>query len=221
MPAYVIALIQTIADPDTYKRYVAQVEATLAPFGGRFIARKPEPDALEGGSAPARAVIMEFPSEEQARAWHASPGYKPVMELRQSASKGTLLLLPGYGSAPAPRVPMNEVCYVEMVAADVEATVRFCEDVFGWAFRPADADLGGSRVATLPSGTRCAVRGPLNDEEEPLTRAYVRVANAESAVARAQRHGATLALPPTQLGPHGTIAIWFVQGVQQGVWQLP
>lgn len=96
MPAYVVALIERIHDPDTYKKYVSQVEATLAPFGGRFLARKPDPAILEGGPAPSRAIIMEFPSEEKARAWHASPGYQPVMKLRQSASEGTLLLLPGY-----------------------------------------------------------------------------------------------------------------------------
>ncbi|HUR69484.1 MAG TPA: DUF1330 domain-containing protein [Candidatus Thermoplasmatota archaeon] len=96
MPAYVVALIQSVHDPETYKTYVAQVEATLAPFGGRFLARKPGPEALEGAAVPARAIILEFPSEEHARRWHASPAYQPVMRLRQSASTGTLLLLPGY-----------------------------------------------------------------------------------------------------------------------------
>ena len=96
MPAYVVALIHSIHDTESYKRYVEQVEATRAPFGGRFVARKPDPEALEGGPAPSRAIILEFPSEEKARAWHASPAYQPVMKLRQGASKGTLLLLPGY-----------------------------------------------------------------------------------------------------------------------------
>ncbi|HVL47095.1 MAG TPA: DUF1330 domain-containing protein [Candidatus Thermoplasmatota archaeon] len=96
MPAYVVALIEAVTDPEAYRAYVARVEPTLAPFGGRFLARVPGPALLEGGPAPARAVILEFPSDAQARAWHASPGYKPVMDLRQRASKGTLLLLPGY-----------------------------------------------------------------------------------------------------------------------------
>lgn len=96
MPAYVLALIQSIHDPETYKQYVGQVEATLKPFGGRFLARKPDPETLEGGPAPSRAIVLEFPSVEKAREWHASPGYQPVMKLRQSASKGTLLLLPEY-----------------------------------------------------------------------------------------------------------------------------
>ena len=96
MPAYVLALIERIHDPETYKQYVAQVEATLTPFGGRFLARKPDPELLEGGPAPSRAIVLEFPDEEKARAWHASPAYQPVMKLRQSASLGKLLLLPAY-----------------------------------------------------------------------------------------------------------------------------
>lgn len=221
MPAYVIALIESISDPETYKRYVAQVEATLAPYGGRFLARKPEPEALEGQARPSRSVILEFPSEEQARAWHASPGYQPVLKLRQSASRGTLLLLPGYGAAPTPRVAMHEVCYVEIIATDVEATVRFCEDVFGWMFHAPDADLGGSRVATLPNGTRVSVRASMHEQEAPITRSYVRVANVADTVARAKRHGAEILLDAMTLGRHGTIAIWRIGGIEQGVWQLP
>lgn len=99
MPAYVVALIQSVSDAATYKEYVGQVEATLAPYGGRFIARKPDPEMLEGAAAPSRAIILEFPDEDKARAWHASPAYQPVMKLRQSASTGTLLLLPGYRPA--------------------------------------------------------------------------------------------------------------------------
>lgn len=61
MPAYVLALIRSISDPDTYKRYVAQVEATLAPFGGRFLARKPDPEPLEG--ADVRAAPSSWSSQ--------------------------------------------------------------------------------------------------------------------------------------------------------------
>lgn len=95
MPAYVLALVD-VKDPEAYKAYVAQVPATLTPFDGRFLARVPGPEVLEGGPAPGRAIILEFPSVDHARRWHASPAYQPVMRMRQAASKGTLLLLPGY-----------------------------------------------------------------------------------------------------------------------------
>lgn len=95
MPAYVVALID-VTDPEAYKAYVARVQATVSAHGGRFLARAPSPELLEGGPAPGRAVILEFPSVEAAKRWHASPEYQPVMRMRQVASRGTLLLLPGY-----------------------------------------------------------------------------------------------------------------------------
>lgn len=218
MPAFVVALIQSISDAETYKRYVAQVEATLQPFGGRFLARKPDPEALEGSGAPSRAVILGFPSEAKAREWHASPGYQPVMRMRQSASKGLLLLLPAYG---APTVAENDVYYVEMVSADVPATRALLEQSYGWRFEQMGPELGGSLVAALPNCTRCGLRAPLRDDEQPITRTYVRVADARAAVDRAEKLGATIGLPPVELPGHGTIAIYFIGGVQQGVWQTP
>ena len=98
MPAYVVALVD-VKDPEEYKRYVAGVPATVAAHGGRFVARGPGPALLDGGPAPGRAVVLEFPSGEAARRWHASPEYAPLLKLRQSASRGTLLLLPGYEPA--------------------------------------------------------------------------------------------------------------------------
>ena len=221
MPAYVVALIASISDPETYKRYVGQVEATLAPFGGRFLARVPGPQTLEGGPAPSRAVILEFPGEADARAWHASPAYKPVMELRQAASKGTLLLLPGYAGGPARGVAVGDVCYVEVVTPDAAAARAFFEAAHGWRFEEAGAELGGSHVATLPGGARLAVRAPMRDTEKPLTRAYVRVADAKAAVERAEALGAKVGLPPTDLPGHGRIAIYFMGGVELGVWETP
>lgn len=218
MPAYVIALIRSISDPDAYKRYVAQVEATLAPFGGRFLARKPDPEALEGADVPSRAIVLEFASEERARAWHASPGYQPVMKLRQSASQGTLLLLPAYAGA---LVREGEVCFVEHVSSDVEATRRLLESAHGWAFEAPREELGGARVATLASGARVSVRATLHAEERLVTRAYVRVADAARASKRAEETGALVALPPTEIAGQGTIAIFIQGGLEHGVWQMP
>lgn len=220
MSAYVVALIQSISDPDTYARYVAQVEATLRPFGGRFIARKPDPAALEGGAAPSRAVILEFPDEAQARAWHASPAYEPVMKLRRSASTGMLLLLPSYAASTS-RVAHHDVCYVEMVTPEVDAMREFCAEAYGWSFAPPDPVLGSARIATLASGARVAIRAPMDAAEKPLTRTYVRVPDVERAAKEAERLGALVALAPVELGSHGKIAIFIVGGVEQGAWELP
>lgn len=45
---------------------------------------------------PSRTIILEFPDEAAARAWHASDAYRPVADLRRAASDGMLVLLPAY-----------------------------------------------------------------------------------------------------------------------------
>lgn len=95
MPAYVVAIVD-ITDPEGYKEYVAGVLPTVTAHGGRFVARAPSPELLEGGPAPSRAVVLEFPTTDAARAWHASEAYAPLKAMRQRCSRGTFLLLPGY-----------------------------------------------------------------------------------------------------------------------------
>jgi uncharacterized protein (DUF1330 family) len=85
----------SIEDPVRYEDYKRMVPGTLAPFGGRFIARGGEVDVLEGTWRPERLVILEFPSVERARAWWNSPGYAEARALRQATSTGTLLILEG------------------------------------------------------------------------------------------------------------------------------
>ena len=94
MAAYVIANVN-IEDPVRYEDYKRMVPATLAPFGGRFIARGAKVEVLEGSWHPERLVIVEFPSVEHARRWWNSPEYADARALRQATSTGTLLILEG------------------------------------------------------------------------------------------------------------------------------
>jgi uncharacterized protein (DUF1330 family) len=40
-------------------------------------------------------VVLEFPSLEQAQKFYRSPEYAPLIKLRQSASRGKLLIVEG------------------------------------------------------------------------------------------------------------------------------
>jgi uncharacterized protein (DUF1330 family) len=40
-------------------------------------------------------VLVEFPSLEAARAWHASPEYAPALRIRQAAGNARVLALDG------------------------------------------------------------------------------------------------------------------------------
>jgi len=97
MPAYVFANIE-VTDPVLYEEYRKGVPATIAQYGGRYVARGGAAEGLEGGYAPKRVVILEFPSVERAKAWWNSPEYRPLRALRQRASRGDLLLVEGLAS---------------------------------------------------------------------------------------------------------------------------
>ena len=94
MSAYIITDIE-ITDPAAYEEYKKQSPVSLAQYGGRFIARGPEPEVLEGDWKPGRVVILEFDSAEQARAWWNSPEYRDARDLRQRVSRGSLVLVDG------------------------------------------------------------------------------------------------------------------------------
>jgi uncharacterized protein (DUF1330 family) len=81
LAAYVIADVEVLA-PDSYKEYTAAVPATLAPFGGRFIVRGGRHESLEGEWNPSRVVVIEFPTFEAAKNWHASLEYQAILPLR-------------------------------------------------------------------------------------------------------------------------------------------
>jgi uncharacterized protein (DUF1330 family) len=92
--AYVIGEIE-VTEPKIYEGYRKQVLATIEKYGGRFMARGGKAEQLEGGWTPKRIVVLEFPSYEQALKWYRSPEYAPLIKLRQSASRGKLILVEG------------------------------------------------------------------------------------------------------------------------------
>ena len=94
MPAYVVAEVN-ITNPEGYKEYTAVVPATIAKFGGKFLARGGKCTSLEGEWPECRRVIIEFPTAQAARDWFNSPDYEKPKALRKANSSGRLLLIEG------------------------------------------------------------------------------------------------------------------------------
>jgi uncharacterized protein (DUF1330 family) len=94
MPAYVIAEVTT-TDQTLMDEYRKQVPATIAAYGGRFIVRGGSPDTREGDWKPARLVVIEFPSVEQARRWYDSEEYKEPKALRMKAARANVVIVEG------------------------------------------------------------------------------------------------------------------------------
>lgn len=94
MAAYMIVQIE-IEDAEKYEQYKAGVSATIEAHGGRYLVRAGRMEHLEGEAPLARAVVLEFPSFDQAKAWYDSDDYADLKRLRQSASRTNLILVEG------------------------------------------------------------------------------------------------------------------------------
>lgn len=71
--------------------YLENVEATVAPHGGKWLAQGPV-DVIEG-AWPGAVVLMEFPSREAATAWYNSPEYQAILPLRTGNAISDLILV--------------------------------------------------------------------------------------------------------------------------------
>ena len=91
MAGYLIAEIE-VHDPALFEEYRKQVPATIARYGGKYLVRGGATDTIEGGWTPARLVVLEFPSLEQARKWYHSAEYKPLLAMRLKAAKSKAIL---------------------------------------------------------------------------------------------------------------------------------
>lgn len=95
MTAYVIAQL-SVHDAETFDAYRKQVPATIAAYGGRYVVRGGPVDVLEGDLPHSRIVVLEFPSMDQAKAWHGSTIYEGPKALRQASADGLVFLVEGY-----------------------------------------------------------------------------------------------------------------------------
>jgi len=94
MAAYLVAELE-ITDAATFDEYRKGVPATMAAYGGRYLARGGALESLEGGWNPKRMVILEFPSLAQAKAWYASPEYRDLLEMRKRSARSKVVMIEG------------------------------------------------------------------------------------------------------------------------------
>mgnify|MGYP000894982509 CR=1 FL=1 len=94
MPAYVINDME-VTDPATFEEYKKLSPATVARYGGRFLARGGAVESLEGEWLPERLVILEFPSVQQAKAWVDSTDYAPARRMRQLSANSNIIVVEG------------------------------------------------------------------------------------------------------------------------------
>ncbi|MBL8044951.1 MAG: DUF1330 domain-containing protein [Anaerolineales bacterium] len=94
MTAYVIVDV-TVHDAVNYDEYKKLAPATIAQYGGQYIARGGRTEVLEGEWTPGRLVILEFLSLEQAKAWVNSPEYAPARAMRHAYATSKMVVVEG------------------------------------------------------------------------------------------------------------------------------
>ena len=90
MSACVIGHI-TVKDEEKWAQYRAQVPATLAPWGAELLFRGQLAEVLDGQHRHTDTVVIRFPDQAAADAWHNSPAYQALIPLRRQAADLDLL----------------------------------------------------------------------------------------------------------------------------------
>jgi len=94
MAAYLIGDVEVI-DATGYETYRQQVPATIAAYGGRYLARGGAIETLEGAWTPKRCVVLEFPDMAQLKTWWDSPEYVPLRAIRERTTRSNIIVTEG------------------------------------------------------------------------------------------------------------------------------
>ena len=94
MPAYAIAHLRRVDFGPAIVEYLRRIDATLDPYGGRFVIHGGSVDILEGEWV-GDLVVIEFPNRENAHAWYSGAEYQAILRLRTDNADGETFIVDG------------------------------------------------------------------------------------------------------------------------------
>jgi len=97
MPAYAVAHMRQVTMGPAIVEYLERIDATLAPFGGRFLVHGGRVEVLEG-TWPGHLIVIEFPDRSRAQAWYHSAAYQEIVALRTDNSCSDVIVAEGVSS---------------------------------------------------------------------------------------------------------------------------
>ena len=92
--SYAVAYLETVALGPEIAEYLTRIDATLEPFGGRFLVHGARAEVVEG-PWQGHLVVIGFPDAAGARAWYSSAAYQEIVGLRTGSSTGWAVLVAG------------------------------------------------------------------------------------------------------------------------------
>jgi uncharacterized protein (DUF1330 family) len=95
MKWYAIAEMD-VTDPSWIQDYVEHVTPLVEERGGRFLARTPNADKLEGERERSQVyLLIEWPSRDVAVKFYESEEYRPYLEARVAGARSQFVLVAG------------------------------------------------------------------------------------------------------------------------------
>ena len=94
MKAYLV-LDFSVHDLEGFMPYVATAPTYIARHGGKYIVRGAEPRTIEGDWSPARMVILEFPTRQNAEQFLGDPDFQELAKIRHRTTISKLVLVDG------------------------------------------------------------------------------------------------------------------------------
>ncbi|SDA96883.1 DUF1330 domain-containing protein [Mesorhizobium qingshengii] len=94
MTAYAVAHMRHVTPGPWIVEYLEKIDATLEPFGGRFVVHGGEFEVVEN-SWPGHLIVIEFPDRHHVRAWYKSPAYQAILGLRTENSESDVIFVTG------------------------------------------------------------------------------------------------------------------------------
>ncbi len=91
---YAVAYLRNVDVGAEIVEYLERIDATLEPFGGRFLVHGGHLTPVEG-SWDGDLVVLEFPDGDAAQAWYDSPAYQAILPLRTEHSDSIACLVQG------------------------------------------------------------------------------------------------------------------------------
>ena len=105
MKYYLVGELE-ITDQSWVPDYVKNVTGMVERHGGRYLARTPKVERIEGERRPLQmCVILEWPSKEAAVSFYESEAYRPYRQNRLSGAKNEFLLEAGEDVTNTAHIP--------------------------------------------------------------------------------------------------------------------
>src|SRR5690242_773936 len=110
--------------------------------------------------------------------------------------------------------------WVDLGTPDIDASLKFYGELFGWEAEESQEDTGGYRLFTKNGRPVAGVMPLQSDEQPPAWSTYVAVEDADATIGKAKEAGGDVMVEPMDVMELGRMA--FVtddQGAAIGVWQ--